>query len=242
VAGFLERRRERKDTERKQNEARGRAEQEIFSYAETALADDLVTEEEEEHLATLIERVTGLTPITPDSKFFDIGRRVRIAAANAGRLPEIEPQHLISKKGEVTHIELNAMLQKEVTLSHREYKGGGAGVSLRVAKGVRVRTGGGRGVGYTVIDGTQMQTEDEGILAVSSQRLVFLGGRKTIEVPYTKLAALNVYTDGLTVSASNRQRTMMFVGFDGPVVAAYINAASSESSGHPQAVAEAGTA
>ena len=100
---------------------------------------------------------------------------MRIAAANAGRLPEIEPQHLISKKGEVTHIELNATLQKEVTLlAHREYKGGGAGVSVRVAKGVRVRTGGGRGVGYTVIDGTQMQTEDEGILAVSSQRLVFL--------------------------------------------------------------------
>jgi hypothetical protein len=228
MAGFLERRRERKDAQRQQREVRERAEQEVFTYADTALADDLVTEEEEDHLATLIERVTGPTPIGPDSKFFDIGRRVRIAAANAGRLPEIEPQHLISKKGEVTHIELNATLQKEVTLSHREYKGGGAGVSVRVAKGVRVRTGGGRGVGYTVIDGTQMQTEDEGILAVSSQRLVFLGSRKTIEVSYTKLAGLTVYTDGFTVSASNRQRTMMFVGFDGPVVAAYINAAGSE--------------
>jgi hypothetical protein len=228
VAGFLERRRERKDAERQQREVREHAEQEVFAYAETSLADDLITDEEEEHLATLLERLTGGTPIGPDSKFFDIGRRVRIAAANAGRLPEIEPQHLILKQGEVAHIELNAMLQKEVTLSHREYKGGGAGVSVRVAKGVRIRTGGGRGVGYTVVDGTQMQTEDEGILAVSSQRLVFLGGRKTIEVPYTKIAALNVYTDGLTVSATNRQRTMMFVGFDGPVVAAYINAASSE--------------
>lgn len=63
---------------------------------------------------------------------------------------------------------------------------------------------------------------------MSSQRLVFLGGRKTIEVPYTKLAGLTVYADGLIVSASNRQRTMMFVGFDGPVVAAYINAAGSD--------------
>jgi hypothetical protein len=59
VAGFLDRRRERKDAERQQADVRKHDEDEVFTYAATALADDLVTEEEEEHLATLIERVTG---------------------------------------------------------------------------------------------------------------------------------------------------------------------------------------
>src|SRR5947209_4279710 len=115
---------------------------------------------------------------------------------------------------------------KEVTLSHREFVAGGSGVSIRVAKGVRVHTGGGRGRSYTVVDGTALRPEDVGILSITSQRLVYLGGRKTLEVPYPKLAQLSVYSDGVSVSATNRQRTMLFTGFDGPMVAAYINAAA----------------
>jgi sRNA-binding protein len=238
VAGFLENRRERKHAkrqereareqkQREQNEAQERAEQEVFAYAEEVLADDLITDEEEDRLADLLERATGVSVIPLGSKFHEIGRRVAIASANAGRLPEVTPEHLISKKGEIVHIELIAELQKEVTLSHREFAAGGAGVSVRIAKGVRVHTGGVRGQGYTVYDGTELQTEDTGILAVTSQRLVFLGQRKTLEIPYAKLAGLNVYSDGFVVSATNRQRTLMFVGFDGPVAAAYANAAAS---------------
>lgn len=76
-----------------------------------------------------------------------------------------------------------------------------------------------------VYDGTAIVTEDTGILSVSSKRLVFIGDRKTFEVLYSKLAGLSVYQNGLAVSATNRQRTLTFEGFDGPVVAAYINAA-----------------
>jgi hypothetical protein len=143
LTGFVERRRERKAAERAERAAHEHADHEVFAYADQVLADDLVTQEEEDHLAELLEAATGSATIPLGSKFHEIGRRVAIASANAGRLPEIEPQHLIVKKGELVHVEVQAHLQKEVTISHREFVGGGSGVSIRVAKGVRVRYGGG---------------------------------------------------------------------------------------------------
>jgi hypothetical protein len=217
MAGFLRRRLE----QRKEHKE---AERQYLAYADEVLVDDIVTEDEEERLAGLLDTVNGGEAITPQSKFYEVGRRIEISKANAGRLPEIESPNLITKPGEIVHAEVVAALKKEVTLSHREYRGGGTGVSFRVAKGVRVRYGGGRGSGYTVYDGTAIVTEDTGIIAVTSKRLVFLGDRKTFEVPYPKLAFLSVYQNGLGVSATNRQRTLTFEGFDGPVVAAAVSA------------------
>jgi hypothetical protein len=226
VSGFLQRRREQRQERAEQRQQQEEAEQQVFAYAEQALADDIITEQEEDHLVDLVVAATGSPNIALESKFHEVGRRILIAKANAGRLPEVEDPEVMAKPGEIVHAEVGAALKKEVTLSHREFKGGGAGVSFRVAKGVRVRYGGGRGSGYTVYDGTAVVTEDTGILSITSKRLVFMGSRKTFEVLYTKLAGLTVYQNGLAVSATNRQRVLTFEGFDGPVVAAYISAAA----------------
>src|SRR6476661_8113167 len=101
MAGFLQRRREEK-RERKE------AERQFLACSEEVLADDIVTEEEEERLVGLLEAVLGDATITPQSKFYEVGRRLEIAKANAGRLPEVESPNLITKPGEVVHAEAAA--------------------------------------------------------------------------------------------------------------------------------------
>ena len=44
---------------------------------------------------------------------------------------------------------------------------------------------------------------DTGILAVTSERAVYVGTRKTVEMPYSKLVNLTVYPDGLRLVAAS---------------------------------------
>jgi hypothetical protein len=70
-----------------------------------------------------------------------------------------------------------------------------------------------------------MQVADSGTLSISSQRAVFIGARKTIEMPYTKLVNLSVFSDGIQFHLSNRQTAPLFRLQGGEVVAAAVNAA-----------------
>jgi len=188
------------------------------AYAEAALADDVLTQEEEDTFDAVSEAV-GIEDDWGDDR--DLLFRLVIAKANDGRLSEIEAPHVITKKNEVVHLETLAGLMKEVTL--REFRGGSSGFSFRIAKGVRYRTGAFRG--HSVVVGTQMQVADSGPLAVTSSRIVFLGSRKTVEIPYSKLVGLEVFSDGIRFSVSNRQNAPLFRVENGEVVAATVNAA-----------------
>jgi hypothetical protein len=84
---------------------------------------------------------------------------------------------------ETVYLETFALLMKEVAI--REYRGGYGGVSFRIAKGVRYSTG--RTRGRSVVVGTELQEAHRGILAVTSKRAAFLGGKKTMGFPYPKL-------------------------------------------------------
>ncbi|HEY5475570.1 MAG TPA: hypothetical protein VIK11_02540, partial [Tepidiformaceae bacterium] len=119
------------------------------------------------------------------------------------------------------HLEEQAAVLKEVV--SREYQGSSQGMSFRIAKGVYYRVGAQRG--HMVEVGRSWQPADSGILSVTSQRLVFSGLRKSIEMAYAKLLGLNVFTDGLQVSVSNRQTPTMLRLSSGNMVAAAVNAA-----------------
>jgi hypothetical protein len=149
--------------------------------------------------------------------------RATIAAANAGRLPQLASAHLLTKKGEVVHYEDGANLMKEVVL--REFRAGYSGFSFPLGHGVRFRTGGARG--HSVVVGTKLEVADNGYLTVTSQRVVFAGARKSIEIPFAKLLSVDVFSDGIALHAANRQNTPLFQLEQGAgeVVAALINAA-----------------
>lgn len=198
-------------------------EQAFLQYAENALADDHLTEDEEEALMGLASAV-GFEQ--EDLEKHDLYTRIQVAKLNAGRLPAVEAPTLISKRGEVVHLETSAALMKEVAV--REWRGGSQGVSFRVAKGVRYRVGSTRG--HIVTVGTQLQVADTGLLAITNQRAVFLGSRKTVEMPYARLVGLHQYSDAISFSLSNRQNAPLIkVGMNTDVLAALLNAAIQES-------------
>jgi hypothetical protein len=194
----------------------------FFAYAENVLADDILSADEEMAFQEVADAL-GLDPDSLQSDFRALLRRLVIAKANDGRLPVIETPSLIPKKDEIVHFQIPAALMKEVTL--REWRGGYSGVSFPIAKGLRYRTGSSRG--HSVVVGTEMQVEDTGMFTITSQRIAYLGTRKTIEVPYTKLMNIDVFTDGVRIHASNRQKAPLFTVEEGmgDAIAATLNAA-----------------
>ncbi len=193
-----------------------------YRYATLAVSDDLITPQEDAHLRELVAAL-GLTSEQVHRTYPGILNHLLIASINGGLLPQVESSRLIVKRGEVVHLEWPATLMKEVTL--REYRGGYQGFSFPIGKtGIRYRVGGVRG--KSVVVGTQLQVADEGALCISSLRAVFIGTKKTMEMPYSKLVSLDVYADGVAFHMSNRQTVPLFRVTSGEVVAAMVNAAA----------------
>lgn len=194
-------------------------------YADALLADDILSEQDEATFGNVAESL-GITDESLQSTHKDVLHHLYVAKINDGRFSVLEEPQLMTKPGESVYMETVAMLLKEVAI--REWQGGYGGVSFRVAKGVRFSTGKVRG--KSVVVGSELKAEDQGVLSVTSKRIAFLGGRKSVEVPYTKLMGLQVFSDGLTVESSSRQNAVMFKVDEGlgEAVAATVNAAAQE--------------
>jgi hypothetical protein len=197
-------------------------EQAFIRYAQAALADDHLTADEEDALAALAE---ALGFEQADFERHDLYTKLQVAKLNDGRLPVVESPSLMPKRGEIVHLETSAALMKEVAV--REWRGGSSGVSFRVAPGVRYRVGSSRGRLITV--GTQLQVADTGTLAITNQRAAYLGSRKTVDMPYSKLLAMQLFSDAISFSLSNRQNAPLIkVTMNTDVLGALINAAIQE--------------
>jgi hypothetical protein len=189
-------------------------------FAQQVLADDILTEVEEKQLLNTAG-VLGITNTQLNSDFKDILFRLVIARANDGRLLEVENPDMILKKDEKAHLEITASILKEVAIT--EYQGGYSGVSFRVAKGIRFNTG--RASGRRVVVGHKVIADDTGRLIVTSQRVVFLGRKKSIEMPFSKILSLDVFEDGVRIHLSNIKNAPLFQVINGDVVTATVNTA-----------------
>jgi len=191
-------------------------------FAAEVLADDVLTETEENRLLLIAENLLGITQEKLECDFRDILFRLFVARVNDGRLPTMTTQKLILKKNEEAHLEMSAALLKEVAIT--EYQGGYSGFSFRIVKGVRYHVGGVRG--RRVVVGMELKEEDKGVIIVTSHRIVFLGSRKTIEMPYNKLLSLEVFEDGVRFHLSNRKTAPLFKVESAHPIAAIVNAAT----------------
>ncbi|MCU1615932.1 MAG: hypothetical protein JWO98_3472 [Frankiales bacterium] len=129
------------------------------------------------------------------------------AAANATR-PEtgggIEAGIML-KAGEVA-LWSGAASLVEPRRQQGHYEGAYSGVSFRIAKGVRYTVGGSRG---HYVPGPEVQTPiDTGRAVITTQRVVFSGGKANREWAFAKLVSMDSSADDATVliSVSNRQK------------------------------------
>jgi len=90
----------------------------------------------------------------------------------------------------------------------RKTRGGYAGPSFRVAKGVSFRMG---SFASTSESHQEIRNIDSGILTVTSERLVFSGKMKTINVDLKKIVQVDPFTDGIALHKEGREKTQYLV-------------------------------
>jgi hypothetical protein len=193
----------------------------VSEAIDAALADDRLTADEEQALLAALAKL-GVTDDNAEAQVPGIRDRLVVARVNDGRMPAVDAPSLLTRPGETVHLETNAELLKSVAV--HEFRAGSQGFSFRIMKGVTYRVGATRGHMVTV--GSELQTIDAGLLSVTSRRVVYAGGRKTLEFRYDRLVGLELYEDGIRLAVTNRQDPSLFRLQHVHAVAAVITAAS----------------
>ena len=94
-----------------------------------------------------------------------------------------------------------------------EYRGGSQGVSIRITKGVYYRTGAFKGRHVEV---EELKNIGTGIVALTSKHIYFGASQTSFKVPYSKIVALNTYSDGIQIQKDGvRSKPQIFKGLDG---------------------------
>lgn len=174
--------------------------------AEHVQADGAVSQNEMADLRNL-----QLSLGIPDSDIAPTARnlvRLQILSDVAeGRLQGISVPGIVLKRGEEAYWSEWAELLEERVVDRR-YVGGSSGFSVRIVKGVTYRFGGTRG---RVITERGVVPVSRGRLVVTSQRLSFLGDRKSFNVPFQRLLAVEPANDGLLITCDKeRVRTLRY--------------------------------
>lgn len=116
------------------------------------------------------------------------------------------PNTLMQQKGEHTLWSATGVFH-ETGRTASTYVGGSSGVSIPVGGGIRFRVGAMKG---QVIPGEELQVDkDQGVVMLTTERLIFTGPIKTHEWNFDKLLMLSTNEDesDYFISVSNRQKS-----------------------------------
>jgi hypothetical protein len=114
----------------------------------------------------------------------------------AAPLTEIQTSKAILKAGEKAYGAVMASWQEERTVG---FSAGTKGVSVRVAKGVTLRSSGTRGHAVKEVVGVST-----GELVITNKRVIFSGDQKSFAIPLTSLLGTTHYSDGFGFSDNKR--------------------------------------
>jgi hypothetical protein len=130
------------------------------------------------------------------------------------------PNTLMQEKGEHTLWSATGIFH-ETGRSPSKYVGGSSGVSIPVGGGIRFRVGAMKG---QVVPGAELQMDkDQGVVMLTTERLIFTGPLKSQQWDFDKLLMVSTTPDesDYFINVSNRQKTSG-VRFD-PVVGREFN-------------------
>lgn len=138
-------------------------------------------------------------------------KKQRLADIESLNLVHLDTPRLLLKQSEIAYIEQPA------TLTITENKvvgttGRSSGVSMRVAKGMYVRTSGSGG--RKIYD--DVTTTYDGILSVTNQRISFMQERKAFEIPLSKLT--NTTSDDNTIVLQQGNKSYALLTDDADII------------------------
>lgn len=109
------------------------------------------------------------------------------------------------KTGETAYMTIDGVGLVEPRREPSKWVGGSQGVSFRVAKGASYRVGATRG---HLVQGEEKPTLiDQGKAAITDQRIVFVGSKRSTEWSYAKLLGFSLDDEAMAIfNVSNRQK------------------------------------
>ena len=116
------------------------------------------------------------------------------------------PNTLMQEKGEHTLWSATGIFH-ETGRSPSQYVGGSGGVSIPVGGGIRFRVGAMKG---QVVPGAELQMDkDQGVVMLTTERLIFTGPLKSQQWDFDKLLMVSTTPDesDYFINVSNRQKT-----------------------------------
>lgn len=180
------------------------------AYAEKVLADGAPGNEQ----IVVWNELWNVLGLEWDANLVDLLRRYLIAEAARGRLIALSDHKLLARTGEQVFVEVAAGLFGEQSAQVQ-------GQSIEQ-------------VFVAAAAGLFGEQTEEGTLSITSERVVFLGSKQSIEFDYQQLAAVDYFKDGIRFQVTNAE-TLIFKMADGwsDVVRAIIDATRANP---PQAV------
>lgn len=133
--------------------------------------------------------------------------KAQLKQGDLSSLKEITDAPILLSKDEKCYIKVDrAELYEDVAV--RDTVGGISGFSFRIAKGVSYRIGGFKAKGESHME---KRLIDKGIFYVTNKRYIYDGATKNIDGGLEDIISVEVYTDGIKISRSNK-RDEAFVG------------------------------
>jgi hypothetical protein len=170
-----------------------------------AISDRRITDAEEKSLHHIHAALQ-----LPNEVFADAASKIykyrQLYELERGNLVCFPANNIMLKPGENCHWFATAILIEERVVSRRTV-GSSRGVSVRIMKGVSYRIGSSKG---QLISETGLVPVTSGVLYVTNKRMVYSGERKSFEIPYNKLIDMELYSDGMKFSVTNRQKPYIF--------------------------------
>lgn len=112
------------------------------------------------------------------------------------------------QKDEVIYYVINAYQQEYKTVS-RSMVGGSAGISIRVAKGVTLRTG--RTAG-TMVNNKDWVTTNQGTLVVTNKRVVYKNNKRNKTIVLSKIIDIEVGDNYVAIYPENADTLLVYIG------------------------------
>lgn len=182
----------------------------IEAAADRALVDHVLTREEEQRFAE-IAFAFGIPAETMNARgiMHKIGKAAIVRDLDAGMFPTT-PLHITGHPFMFEKDERPIWLFNDAnytTLDIRsEFVSGSAGISVRIMKGVWVRTG--RMKGHRVK--SQVKTERTGILLVSNKNIRFADSGPALRLRLREIGEMRVFDDGLLLRTNRSEKPHIF--------------------------------
>lgn len=117
-----------------------------------------------------------------------------IKAINEGKIPNIKNTNLVLSNDEFCCFMDKAYTFEDKTIT-TGYTGKGNGISLKIAKGITYRTNGGNSKAIR----ETIRTTYDGILYITSKRVIFTSSKNSFDKPFEKITAIEEMKDGLII-------------------------------------------